>query len=256
MGIAQINPTQDYDIIQTLTFNSTGGSCKIALYRGSVNAYSGTVYVRAGTSGSWSAVSVSGYSTTFPITSTTMQVAHDWNKEGDDYMTCSFQGQSSNLTKIEISQKAVLSGVIGNCFMYDYARNCSNLTRLDAPDISGVTSVGYSFMRDYAYDCSILTSLDVPDTSSITTVGNYFMSFYAYNCSSLTKLILPKVGWFATHNVDWSVPSGRLGLLKGYVIDSADLAGWQSLTVSGKTLFTKYISSSSDVIYEAPPELK
>ena len=42
------------------------------------------------------------------------------------------------------------------------------------------------------------------------------MSNYAYGCNSLTELVLPKVGWFATHDVNWDVPSSRLGHLKGY----------------------------------------
>ena len=113
--MASIDASQDYDMIQTLTFASGSGTCNIRLYRGTYEGYeySGTVYYRAGTSGSWTTLSVSGDSTTFPVSDTTMQVAHDWNKSGDDYMTCSFYGQSTNLTGIAMSQKAVLSGDIG-----------------------------------------------------------------------------------------------------------------------------------------------
>ena len=112
--MATINPAQDYDIIQTLTFAAASGTCKIRLYRGSTSRYTGTVKVREGTSGTWSDLSVSGTATTFNVTNTTMQVAHNWNKDGNNYMTCSFYGQSTNLTGIAISQKAVLGGVIGN----------------------------------------------------------------------------------------------------------------------------------------------
>ena len=373
--MATINPNQDYDMIQTLTFEEASGTCNIRLYRGSSSAFSGTVYYRAGTSGNWTSLSVTGTSTTFPVTSTTMQVAHDWNKDGDNYMTCSFYNQSTNLKGIKMSQKAPLSGTLGNFFMYYYASGCSSLTSLDVPDTSNITTVGSSFMNSYAQGCSLLTHLDVPDTSNITTVGssfmssyaqdcssltsldvpntsnvnltvgsitvngpyfmhsyakncsslthldvpdtsnltavgggfmtNYaqgcsslthldvpdtsnftylgltidsgfmsgyadgcsslislsipnvsgdleysgilFMSDYAKNCSSLTKLILPKAGWFKDHDVSWSVPSDRLGILKGVVINEDDVQDWKDLTEEGRTLYINYIRNSDDV---------
>ena len=125
--MAVINPAQEYDIIHTLTFSEASGDCPIRLYRGSSSAISGTVYYRAGTSGDWTTLSVSGTATTFPVTDTTMQVAHGWNKSGNNYMTPSFQG-ATNITSIAISQKSSLTGVMGNYFMYYYAYACSNLT--------------------------------------------------------------------------------------------------------------------------------
>ena len=369
--MASINPTQDYDAIHTLTFTSASGTCKIRLYRGSSSAYTGTVYYRAGTSGAWTSLSVSGDSTTFPVTSTTMQVAHDWNKSGNNYMTPSFSGQSTNLVGISISQKAALSGTVGNYFMYGYAYGCSSLTSLSVPDTSGLTSVGISFMESYASDCSKLTSLSVPDTSGLTSVGDFFMYFYAsdcssltslsvpdtsgltsvgdyfmycyadsctsltslsapdtsgltsvgdsfmsayaygcssltslsvpdtsgltsvgdffmycyayncanltslgvpdtsgltsvginfmsayaYGCSSLTSLILPAVGWFAGHDINWSIPSGRLGYLKGYASNVTDRDNWRALTTSTSpnTLYINYIRSADDVILPPTP---
>ena len=44
-------------------------------------------------------LSVRPTTTTNNVTNTTMQVAHDWNKSGMNYMTCSFYGQSTNLTR-------------------------------------------------------------------------------------------------------------------------------------------------------------
>lgn len=307
--MATINPSQDYDIIHTLTYASSGGTAPIRLHRGSAASFAGTVYYRAGTSGAWTTLAVSGGSTTFPITSTTMQIAHNWDKSGNDYMTPDFR--SGRMTGIAISQKAALSGVMGNYFMYHYVYDCSNLTTLEVPDTSGLTSVGNYFMQSYAdgcsnlttlatpdtsgltsvgaffiysyaFNCSSLTALDVPDTSGLTSVGAYFMYSYAQscsslttlaipdtsgltsagsnfmdycaaNCSSLTQLTLPKAGWFKTNDVDWSVPSGRLGILKGEVLDGADLADWQALTVSGKTLYINYIRSASDVIGGSAP---
>ena len=250
--MASINPTQDYDAIHTLTFASASGTCNISLHRGSFSDYTGTVYYRAGTSGAWTSLSVSGDSTTFNVTSTTMQVAHDWNKDGNNYMTPSFYYQTTNLTDINISQKAVLSGTVGNYFMYSYAQGCSSLTSLSVPDTSGITSVGSDFMFAYAGYCSSLTSLSVPDTSGLTSVGDFFMYGYAEGCSSLTSLILPAVGWFATHNIDWSVPSGRLGYLKGYVNNVTDRGNWRALTTSTSpnTLYINYIRSADDVILQ------
>lgn len=282
--MASINPTQDYDAIHTLTFSSASGTCNIRLFRGSNSVYTGTVYYRAGTSGVWTSLSVSGTSTTFNVTSTTMQVAHDWNKDGNNYMTPSFYGQSANLVGISISQKAVLSGTVGNYFMYGYAYGCSSLTSLDVPDTSGltsvgdyfmyyyasgcsnltslsvpdtsgITSVGNTFMYGYAQDCSNLTSLSVPDTSGITSIGTYFMGGYAYGCTSLTSLILPAVGWFATHDINWSVPSARLDYLKGYANNVTDRDNWRALTTSTSpnTLYINYIRSADDVILPETP---
>jgi hypothetical protein len=250
--MATINPNQDYDLINTLTFAEASGTCNIRLYRGSTSTYTGTVYYRAGTSGSWTSLSVLRRGNTFPVSSTTMQVAHNWNKSGNNYMTPSFQPpgylQPINLKEISISQKAPLSGTIGDFFMVFYANNCSALTSLGVPDTSGVTSVGTGFMGAYASGCSSLTSLDVPETSSLTSVGNSFMNYYASDCSSLTTLNLPSVGYFKTNDVDWRVPSSVLGTLKGYVTNSADLADWQALTDQGETLYTNYIRSPSDVV--------
>jgi hypothetical protein len=238
--VATIDPNQQYDIIHTLTFAEASGDCPIRLHRGSVSTASGTVYYRAGTSGDWTSLSVSGTATTFPVTDTTMQVAHNWNKSGNNYMTPSFYN-AKTITSIAISQKSPLTGTMGTYFMYYYAYGCSSLESLDVPDTSGLTSVGASFMYSYARGCSSLTSLAVPDTSGLTSVGNSFMAYYARDCSPLTELVLPAVGWFEDHNVNWSVPSGRLGNLKGRVLNSDDLSGWKALTASGKTLHTNYI---------------
>ena len=143
---------------------------------------------------------------------------------------------------------------VGDNFMYAYAYNCSSLTSLSVPDTSGLTSVGNSFMYSYAGNCSNLASLSVPDTSGLTSVGNSFMAYYAYNCSSLTSLILPaSTGWFGSHNVDWSVPSGRLGYLYGYTPNSTSQTAWRALTVSGKTLYTNYIRAEDHVLLSTTP---
>jgi hypothetical protein len=105
-------------------------------------------------------------------------------------------------------------------------------------------------MYSYAYGCTSLTSLAVPDTSGLTSVGSSFMYSYAYGCTSLIELVLPAVGWFKDNNVNWRVPSGRLGILRGRVLNSDDLSSWQALTVSGKTLYTNYIRDPELVYYK------
>jgi len=172
---------------------------------------------------------------------------------GDSFMSYYAYGCSS-LTSLSVPDTSGLASV-GNGFMYFYAFGCTNLTSLSVPDTSGITSVGTYFMSYYAYGCSKLTSLSVPDTSRLTSVGNYFMYSYASYCSSLTSLILPdSTGWFGSHNVNWSVPSGRLGYLYGYTPDSTSQTAWRALTVSGKTLYTNYIRAEDHVLLsEQPP---
>jgi len=158
-----------------------------------------------------------------------------------------YASSCSALTSLSMPDTSGLTSV-GSNFMRSYAQNCSALTSLSAPDTSGLTSVGDFFMYYYAIGCSALTSLSVPDTSGLTTVGTYFMYYYAYGCSALTSLLLPSAtGWFATNNISWSVPSTRLGYLKGYVPDAAAQTAWQALTAEGKTLYTNYIRSADDV---------
>ena len=153
----------------------------------------------------------------------------------------------SSLTSLSVPDTSGLTSV-GDNFMRYYAANCSSLTSLSVPDTSGLTTVGNYFMSSYARNCSSLTSLSVPDTSGLTTVGNYFMAYYADGCTSLTSFMLPSAtGWFASNNVSWSVPSTRLGSLKGYAPNSTAQTAWQALTVSGKTLYTNYIQSEDDV---------
>ena len=249
--MASINPGQDYDLITTLTFSAGSGTCGIRLLRSS-SFISGTAYYRAGTSGSWTSVAVSGTSSTFPVSSTTMQLAHDWNKSGNNYTTPTFHS-TTTLTGVLISQKAVPSGFLGNSFMSNFVSFISSITSLDYPDLSDVTSVGSNFMQAYARSCSSLITLGVPDTSQITSVGSRFMQDYARSCSSLTTLILPAAGWFSTNNVPWDVPSGRLNNLVGQTSNSSDQSDWQDLVVSGKTLHTNYIRSTGDVTLVLPP---
>ena len=136
----------------------------------------------------------------------------------------------------------------GNNFMRSYAYSCTSLTSLSVPDTSGLTTVGDYFMSNYARGCNSLTSLSVPDTSGLTSVGNNFMYSYARDCTSLTSLILSSAtGWFASHNISWSVPSSRLGYLYGYTPSATSQTAWQALTASGYTLYINYIQDPSFV---------
>ena len=171
-----------------------------------------------------------------------------------DYFMYSYAYNCSSLTSLSVPDTSGLTS-IGDFFVAYYAYGCSSLTSLSIPDTSGLTSVGDGFMYAYAYGCSSLTSLSVPDTSGFASVGSSFMGAYAGNCSSLTSLILPdSTGWFGSNNVDWSVPSGRLGYLYGYTPNSTSQTAWRALTVSGKTLYTNYIRAEDHVLLsEQPP---
>ena len=172
-----------------------------------------------------------------------------------DFFMMGYAYDCSSLTSLSVPDTSGLTSV-GSDFMSYYAYDCSSLTSLSVPDTSGLTSVGSDFMSYYAYGCSNLTSLSVPDTSGLTSEGGSFMGGYASYCSELTSLILPAVGWFATHNINWSVPSGRLGYLKGYVNNVTDRDNWRALTTSTSpnTLYINYIRSADDVILPEPPE--
>ena len=232
---------------------------------------------REGTSGDWLSTSCtltagntyqfrtplsgmsSGYIAILPNIKASVTVAWDTTATPistlGDYFMCSYADSCTRLTSLSVPDTSGLTSV-GGYFMYAYAYGCSNLTSLSVPDTSGFTSVGNYFMVSYADSCTRLTSLSVPDTSGLISVGILFMDDYAYNCSSLTSLILPdSTGWFGSHNVNWSVPSGRLGYLYGYTPDSTSQTAWRALTVSGKTLYTNYIRAEDHVLLsEQPPE--
>ena len=231
---------------------------------------------REGTSGSWLSTDcllnastiyqfrtpLSGMSSGFTaiLPNIKASVTVDWDTTATpistlgDYFMYSYADSCSSLTSLSVPDTSGLTSV-GSSFMYSYAYGCTNLTSLSVPDTSGLTSVGANFMAYYALNCSSLTSLSVPDTSGLTSVGDDFMSSYADGCSSLTSLILPdSTGWFGSHNVDWSVPSGRLGYLYGYTPNSTSQTAWRALTVSGKTLYTNYIRAEDHVLLsEQPP---
>ena len=173
-------------------------------------------------------------------------------------------GMSSSYTAVLPNIKASVTvawdttatpiSTVGTYFMTAYANGCSSLTSLSVPDTSGLTSVGNYFMTAYAQGCSSLTSLSVPDTSGLINVGSLLMFYYAHGCTSLTSLILPdSTGWFGSHDVSWSVPSGRLGYLYGYTPDSTSQTAWRALTVSGKTLYTNYIRAEDHVLLSTTP---
>ncbi len=165
-----------------------------------------------------------------------------------DYFMHAYADNCSNLTSLGVPDTSGLTSA-GDGFMSSYANNCPGLTSLGVPDTSGLTSVGDGFMRSYASSCSSLTSLGIPDTSGLTSAGYYLTNNYATLCSSLTKLILPSsTGWFETHNISWSVPSGRLNYLYGYVPNSTSETAWEALTATGKTLYLNYIRDTAHVV--------
>jgi hypothetical protein len=259
---------QAYDaVIATITVASGVSSVTKAMVK--------STQWRKGTSGSWLSTKCtltagntyqfrtplsgmsSGYIAILPNIKASVTVAWDTTATPistlGDYFMCSYADSCTRLTSLSVPDTSGLTSV-GGYFMYAYAYGCSNLTSLSVPDTSGLTSVGNYFMVSYADSCTRLTSLSVPDTSGLISVGILFMDDYAYNCSSLTSLILPdSTGWFGSHNVNWSVPSGRLGYLYGYTPDSTSQTAWRALTVSGKTLYTNYIRAEDHVLLSTTP---
>jgi hypothetical protein len=225
--------TQAYDrIIATITTASDASQVVKAMVK--------STEWRAGTSGDWNA-------TDCTLTASNVYQFRTPLSGMDSGTTAILPNiKASVVVDWDATATAITTG--GDYFMRNYAYNCSSLTSLSVPDTSGLTSVGKFFMSSYAYGCTSLTSLSVPDTSGLATGGAYFMYSYAYNCTSLTSLLLPSTtGWFASNDVSWSVPSARLGSLKGYAPNSTAQTAWQALTVSGKTLYINYIQSEDDV---------
>lgn len=232
---------QAYDaIIATITVASDASQVVKAMVKSTT--------WREGTSGSWLTTNCTlNASTTYQFRTPLSGMS--------TYSTAILPNIKASVT-VDWDTTATSISTLGYSFMCYYAYGCSKLTSLSVPDTSGITSVGAFFMYYCARDCSSLASLSVPDTSGLTSVGDFFMSAYARNCSSLTSLILPAVGWFATHNIEWYVPSSRLGYLKGYVSNVTDEDNWRALTTSTSpnTLYLNYIRSADDVILPEPPE--
>jgi len=233
--MAQINPSQDYDLIVTLKFTEPKGDCHIYLHRGSFATASGTVYYRYGDSAKWKELTVKGDKTIIPVSDYVMQVGLNWNKDGDDYTTPSFRN-NLNLTEITFSQKAILQGRIGDYFFYFFAYNCPNLVALDVPDVSKVIEVGGYFMVAYAQGCFSLPYLPVPDTSNITEVGDYFLGSYALDCHKLQSLSIPNTS---------KITSAGEGFLSSYArecfgLTSLDAPDVSNLTSAGEDFMGAY----------------
>ena len=225
--------TQAYDrIIATITTASDASQVTKAMVK--------STEWRAGTSGDWNA-------TDCTLTANNVYQFRTPLSGMDSGTTAILPNiKASVIVDWDATATAITSA--GDYFMDSYAYNCTSLTSLSVPDTSGLTTVGDGFMAGYAEGCTSLTSLSVPDTSELTTVGDDFMAYYAEGCSSLTSLLLPSTtGWFTSNDVSWSVPSARLGYLKGYAPNSTAQTAWQALTVSGKTLYINYIQSEDDV---------
>jgi hypothetical protein len=141
-----------------------------------------------------------------------MVKSSQWSTDGESWSTESLVAEPGNtyylftpLSGMGSSSTAVLPNIkadvtvdvdpaitdAGNFFMYCYAGECTLLTSLGAPEVSGLTTAGYMFFAFYAGADTALTSLGVPDTSNMTTVGTQFLAYYASGCTSLTSLDVP-----------------------------------------------------------------
>ena len=233
--MAQINPSQDYDLIATLKFAEPKGDCHVYLHRGSFATASGTIYYSTGAGAKWKELAVEGDKTVIPVSSTTMQVGLNWGKNGDNYTTPSFRN-NTNLTEITFSQKSILQGRIGDYFFYFFAYNCPNLVVLDVPDVSKVTEVGGYFMVAYAQGCFTLPYLPVPNTANITEVGDYFLGSYALDCHKLQSLSVPNTSL---------ITSAGEGFLASYArecfgLTSLDAPDISNLTSAGEDFMGAY----------------
>ena len=137
----------------------------------------------------------------------------------------------------------------GNTCMDDYAANCTNLISLNAPNVQNIRDVTNSFLGSYAKNCSNLISLGIPYLPKLEDASSAIMEDYAENCNSLKVLKLPsEPSYFKDNNVNWNIPSNRLGTLIGETYYSANVEAWQELTISGKTLYTNYIRSADFIV--------
>jgi len=169
---------------------------------------------------------------------------------GDSFMEAFARGCTSlkSIGKLNLSSLTT----VGDNFMSFFIMDCTSLTSIKSPNILNLTSVGIRFMYGFAYRCTSLTSIGIPNTSNITTFGNNFMTFYVLDCTALISLELSAIGLFSSNNINWSVSSGRLNNLKGYVQNETDLSDWQGVTSTGEILYTNYIRSTDNVILGLP----
>nr|MDD3711667.1 hypothetical protein [Patescibacteria group bacterium] len=126
------------------------------------------------------------------------------------------------------------------------------LETLSVPEFPLLESVGNYFMAHYACDCTALETLSVPEFPLLESVGTYFMFYYAYNCTALETLILPKPGYLHNSSTNLGISSGRIGYLKGYVIDPDDLDDWKGKTSEGGFLYINKIQDPDDVVLLNP----
>ncbi|WP_461246114.1 MBG domain-containing protein, partial [Treponema sp. R6D11] len=121
-----------------------------------------------------------------------------------------------------------------------------------------ITNAGSNFLAYYAASCYNITSLEIPNTENIASVGTNFMKNFASLCSGLNFLTTSaSPAWFATHDVDFSVPSSRLGYIKLHIdkTDSesdseyrAKYYAWLALEDQYRTLHINYIRSPYNII--------
>ncbi len=239
--MADIVPGQAYDCILTLTLKGNSGIIPIRFLRGNTTMLtSGTFYYRMGTSGSWVSTTMAN-PRNISYTNNIMQIGFNWSKSGNDYTTFVIRSTAA-LVGFRISQKAPLSGVIGNGFMMYGVQNCENLESADIPDISGVTSVGNTFLYQYASTTN-LTSLEVPDTSKITSVGSFFMYGFMGDLRRLVHAEVPD-----TSNIT-SAGSGFLGAYfrNCFSITNAVVPDISGLSSAGDSFMINYFEGCQNL---------
>ena len=121
------------------------------------------------------------------------EVANDWNKNGNDCLTHSYQGITAinKCTDVYFNETS-LGTTIGNCFLVSLFRGCTSLTSLpsDFNLPTNITSTGDGFLYTCFSNCTSLTSMpsgfNLP--TGITSIGGTFLGFCWSGCTGLTSM--------------------------------------------------------------------
>ena len=182
----------DYDFITTCNWTSTGTFTMSAYLGGSSNVVtSHSLFYRKSGEPTWTETT----NGEVVITSTgEWEIANDWNKSGDDVLTHSYSGITAidSCTDVYFNE-TTLGDTVGNNFLRDGWRNCSNLVSMPSgfnmPQ--SLTTVGPSFAIQCWRGCTSLTSMpegfNIPQGLTTINTGSFMVSCWQ-DCTSLTSM--------------------------------------------------------------------
>lgn len=215
--MAIIDSTQPFDIIYELGFvDGVDSTFSINRFqKGSRRSFkSGEFHYRTGTSGEWVTKST-GDTDNLP-TAAVVQIAHNWDKDSDSNVITPVFSDNANIKSIKITQKAPLSGEVGDYFMDCFIKNCPNLVEVDVPDISEVVELGERAFYQYAHDCVSLTSIGTVEPKNLSKLcspssSNILQEFVA-GCTQLESITLPS---FPLLDLDEEPPRFAYSMFEG-----------------------------------------